>query len=100
MAREVIWTPRAEEDLLNVCSYLDRVWGERVKMAFLSEVDEVVECIRTFPNIFRSSGRADIREALVTRHNLLFYRITGDRIYLLTLWDTRQDPNERPFPST
>jgi hypothetical protein len=71
-----------------------------VKSAFLAEVDEVVECIRTFPYIFRSSGHADIREALVTKHNVLFYRITEDRIYLLTLWDTRQDPEKRPFPST
>ncbi len=99
MAREVIWTPRAEEDLLTVCSYLDREWGERVKRAFLAEVEEVVDCILTFPNIYCSSGHADIHEALVTKHNLLFYRITEGRIYLLTLWDTRQDPDKRPYPN-
>lgn len=100
MEREVICTPRAEEDLLNVCSYLDREWGERVKSAFLAEVDEVVDCILSFPSICRSAGHADIHEALVTKHNLLFHRDMEVRIYLLTLWDTRQHPDKRPYPNT
>jgi hypothetical protein len=67
--------------------------------AFLADVDEVVQCIRMCPFIFRASGYKDVREALVTKHNLLFYRITEDRIFLLTLWDTRRDPASRPFPA-
>lgn len=99
MAREVIWTPRAGSDLLGVCDYLEREWGERALSAFLDDVDEVVECIRLFPFLFRASGHKDIREAVVTRHNFLFYRITEDRVFLLTLWDTRRDPASRPFPA-
>lgn len=99
MAREVIWTPRAQADLLAVCGYLDREWGQRVKEAFLADVDEVIACIQVFPNIFRASGHLDIREALVTKHNLLFYRVNEERIYLLSLWDTRQNPEGRPYLS-
>lgn len=95
MARKVIWTPQAETDLLRICEYLDREWGDRVRSAFLDEVDEVVGLIISFPNMYRSSDFRDVREAVITRHNILFYRIAKDTIYLLSIWDTRQDPARR-----
>ena len=97
MARKVIWTPQAEADLLSICEYLDREWGDRVRTAFLDEVDEVIGLILSFPNMYRNSGFRDVREAVITRHNILFYRIAKDAIYLLSIWDTRQDPERRPL---
>mgnify|MGYP000851673347 CR=1 FL=1 len=97
MGRQVIWTPRAEEDLQRICRYLSAEWGSTVLNTFLDTVDGTVERIRIFPHLFRSSGKADVREALITKHNLLFYRVTADRIFLLTIWDTRRNPESRPF---
>jgi hypothetical protein len=36
-----------------------------------------------------------IYEALITKHNLLLFRIEGNRIELLTFFDTRQNPNKK-----
>jgi plasmid stabilization system protein ParE len=98
MARQVIWTPRALADLDHLLTYLYQEWGERVMLAFLDEIDEVIICIEQFPFVFRASGHLDIREAVVTRHNILFYRVTPNAIYLLSIWDTRQAVEKRPYP--
>ncbi len=97
MARQVIWTPQAEADLLHLCMYLDKEWGDRVRVAFLDDLDQAVDLISSFPNIFRSTGYRDVREAVITKHNILFYRVAEDVVYLLSIWDTRQDPGQRPY---
>jgi len=44
--------------------------------------------------MFRRSAKMDIYEALITKPNLLLYKVTGNRIELLTFFDTRQRPKQ------
>ena len=39
--------------------------------------------------------KEDVREAPITKHNLLLYRVTDNTIYLLYFWDTRKDPERK-----
>jgi hypothetical protein len=34
---------------------------------------------------------------LITKHNKLYYRIEGDIIYMITLFDTRQNPKKNRY---
>lgn len=34
------------------------------------------------------------RRLIITKHNKLFYRVKGKNIYIITLFDTRQDPQK------
>ncbi len=45
--------------------------------------------------MFRKTNKKNVREALVTEHNLLVYKIYPDHISLITFWDTRQNPKKK-----
>ena len=45
--------------------------------------------------MFRRSDKMGIYEALIAKHNLLLYKVEGNRIELLTFFDTRQNPNKK-----
>lgn len=45
--------------------------------------------------MFRQSKMQNIREAVVTKHTLLLYRVKQKQIELLVFWDTRKNPKKK-----
>ena len=95
MAKKIIWTPQAETTLNAIVEYLVREWTEKEAIKFIQKVNSVVVHISRHPLSFRIAGKEDVREALITKHNLLLYRISGQNIYLLYFWDTRKNPSKK-----
>ena len=92
MVKKIIWTPKAEKSFDTVIAYLEEHWSEREVGHFIEKVNTIIEHITRFPLSYREAGKEDIREALITKQNLLLYRISGNTIYLLYFWDTRRNP--------
>ena len=95
MVKEIKWTPEAVESFRRVIEYLLGNWTEREVENFVTATDKVIEYISEHPKMFRKTNLKNIREALVTPHNLLIYKITSTHIDLITFWDTRQHPQKR-----
>jgi plasmid stabilization system protein ParE len=100
MVRKIIWTPEAEKSLQGILIYLQEYWGKREVQKFIERVVIVSNHIKQHPLAYRSAGRKDIREALVTKHNLLLYRVRGETIYVLYFWDTRKNPSKKSIAYT
>ena len=94
---EVIWLPQAENDLDEILHYLQQKWGERVFEEFIVKLGRIIKLICEQPTMFRHSSKMNIHQVLITKHNLLFYRIKENNIEILTLFDTRRDPTTKPF---
>lgn len=62
---------------------------------FITKTNQKLAEIKLRPTMYRRSEKMGIYEALVTKHNLLLFRIEGNRIELLTFFDTRQHPNKK-----
>ena len=77
---DVIWLPQAENDLDEVLHYLQQKWGEKVMEEFLVKLERMVKLICERPTMFRHSSKMNIHQVLVTKHNLLFYRIKDNQI--------------------
>lgn len=99
MAKEIIWTPQAEKTHDAVIDYLNEEWSEKEVMKFIEKSDDVIKHISRYPMAYRSAGKDDVREAVVTKHNLLLYRISGQKIYIVYFWDTRKHPARKPKTS-
>lgn len=97
MVKKITWTPQAEKSFDSVIVYLREHWTEKEIKVFIERSNTVIFHISHFPLSYRSAGRDNIREALITKHNLLLYRITGNAIYLLYFWDTRKNPMKKPI---
>jgi plasmid stabilization system protein ParE len=96
MALEIIWAPRALENFHDVIAYLEENWPEQVIKDFVRRTEKILALIAENPQIFRQiSEYSSLREAVITKHNLLIYKVRQDQIVLLSLFDTRQHPKKK-----
>ena len=95
MAYEIVWLPKAEERFDEILLYLERNWEEKVIRSFIQNTEEKLAQVKQRPKMFRRSPSKNIHEVLITKHNLLLYRIKGNKIELLTFFDTRQNPKKK-----
>jgi plasmid stabilization system protein ParE len=95
MVKEIRWTPEALKSFQKVIDYLETNWTEKEVKSFITSTNRVAQFISQNPKMFRATNHQDLREALVTPHNLLIYKIQKTSIDLITFWDVRQNPRKK-----
>ena len=69
-------------------------------MQFSKKTEIVIQAIQKNPGIFScSSAHKNIRRAIIDKNNSLFYQVDkkNRKIYLLTFFDNRQNPENLKF---
>lgn len=95
MRYKVTISERAQANLLQILEYLGQNWSEKVKKSFLQRLIRVVGLISHNPYLFPASFQKNsIHKCVVTKHNVLYYRITDHEVEIITIHDTRQAPNK------
>jgi len=98
MALQIIWTINALEDYEKVVDYLLQEWSLSTAEEFIQTVERRTESLTNFPNLGRASTKEPfIRSIILTKHNKLYYRVSGDAIEILNIFDTRQDSPKNKF---
>lgn len=96
MALAIRWTTRADIKLDELIIYLETEWGDRVVKAFMTKLYDFLEILSEFPEIgsieFPEKG---IRGFPLTKQVNIFYKIDGDQIILLDLFDSRSTPEKK-----
>lgn len=92
MAKQVIWSIRAQQDRKQILSY----WNNHNKSTAYSiklneKFKEALKLVSKFPQIGKRTDDAKARIKIV-RDYFLIYEETETKIILLTIWDSRQDP--------
>ena len=95
MDYQIIWLPKAEIRYQEIIEYLEYNWNDKVIEKFIAQTEKVLSQIKQRPTLFRRSAKMNIHEVLITKHNLLIYRINGSKIELFTFFDTRQEPKKK-----
>jgi plasmid stabilization system protein ParE len=93
--KKVIWTSTATNKFNRIIDYMQQKWSDREIEKFVEMTDVVIQYISEKPLMFRKTNKKNVREALITEHNLLIYKIYSDHISLITFWDTRQNPKRK-----
>ena len=94
MAKQVVWSPRAQKGRKEILEY----WRLRNKSNTYSKklnqlFKESVKIITDFPQIGKSTDDTNTRLKIV-RDYLIIYEETETQIFILTIWDSRQDPDK------
>jgi plasmid stabilization system protein ParE len=97
VAEEVIWSARSVHEFELIIKYLEENWSVSEVVAFIRATARTVEYIREHPRMFRKSSKRNLREALITPHNLMIYHFSGKRIEIVSFWDTRKNPKQKTF---
>jgi len=95
MAREVILTPLAEINYEGVVKYLVNNWSTRVAENFITRFEKICELLVENPGIFPYYNKAQkIQKCVLTKHNVIYFKSTPNAIKILTIFDTRQNPDK------
>jgi len=95
MAYEIKWTFPAAESHELIVSYLEKEWSEREVKKFINTVNEKLQLIAIFPELFlKTNKRKNIHRALIGKQTVLYYRVRKQekRIELMLFWDSRRNP--------
>ncbi len=92
MAIEIKWTKRAETNFDKIVNYIESEWGHKSAQKFVRKVYNLLNTLKKQPQI----GKVQIKEKgirgfVFSRQNTVFYRISGNRITLLAIFDNRRE---------
>ena len=94
---EIIWSAKAKITFYSVIEYLNENWTKKEMIQFNQRSHITINAIRKNPQIFPASSKnKDVRRAIVDKNNSFYYKIDdrNQKIYLLTFFDSRQDPEK------
>lgn len=95
MSRKVVISKTAEKKLNKLFDYLISEWSIKVKNDFVEKLDYSIEVIKIQSEIFPESIKGKgLRKCVITKQTTLYYRFNSKRINIVTLFDTRQNPNK------
>jgi len=87
----VVWTPEANEDLLEARAWYDNIrqeLGERFALAVEATVEPLAEHPLQFPVVYRSRRRAGVRRFPYG----IFFEVQDSRIVVIACFHGRRNP--------
>lgn len=98
MAYQITWSPRADAAMYRTTVYLAENWPESVVDEFVDKVFKAVDLLQNFPEIGQKAAHNNaIRSYLIKPYTRLVYRIKANKVVILRLVDTRQQPGRQNF---
>lgn len=96
MEIEIKWTKRAEINFHNTVDYIHSEWGLISAKKFFRKVKMLLITLKNQPKI----GRIEIEEKRIrsfvfSKQNSIVYRLKGNRLIILSIFDNRQNPTSR-----
>jgi toxin ParE1/3/4 len=91
---EILWADQADDDLEAIVTFT-RQYSEDRAHQFVREVFERVEMLEDFPEMGRVSElrlEHEYREVVIGTVKL-FYRLEGQTVFIVRVWDVRRDPS-------
>lgn len=98
MAYEIVIKKRFTNKVVKTLTYLEKEWSLKVASDFLLKIDRRIDQLKKQPLIGSPSQKIqDVRGILITRHNRMFYKIVGEKIIILNMYDTRMNPKKNIY---
>ena len=95
MAKEVILTPLAIANYEQIVDYLISDWSTAVADNFIDRFESVCMLLSDNPEIFPFISKDKrVQKCVLTKHNVIYFKETSNSIKILTIFDTRQDPDK------
>ena len=94
MARQVIWTDRAQKERITIFKY----WNKRNESSIYSLklyklINESLKLICAHPLLGKLSDKENVRVKVLSDY-LIIYETTLDFVIVLSIWDCRQNPED------
>ena len=93
--RTIVWTTRASNEIRSILEfYAERNQSTAYSRWLLNEVNYRIKLIKLFPRIGRQTEQSGVF-LFPFHHYGIIYRFTRKQLFILSIWDFRQNPNDR-----
>jgi plasmid stabilization system protein ParE len=94
MARKVKLSKKASAKLENIITYLETEWSEKVRDEFIKKLDNALEHLSQFPASHpKSDTIKGLHRYVISKQITIFYKFTRGTVFIVTLFDNRQNPD-------
>lgn len=91
----VVWTEQAETSFNAITDYLIASWTTEIAANFVDLVEHTIALILEHSEMFKiSSYDNQSREAIITKHTTMFYRVVNDTIEIEYFWGNYNNPKK------
>ncbi len=81
-----------------VISYLHEEWGQNIVDEFNHKLEKKLLNLAQQPYLgIKPDFVKDVRSILITKHNRIYYRIKGQTIEIVNMYDTRINPKRNRY---
>lgn len=91
--RTIVWSPRAESELLLLLQYLYDEWGERTAESVLDKIERSLLLTARMPYIFPKHPTLKQRYFIINGLTRVYYKSGRSKIEVVALYDNRRDSN-------
>ena len=92
--RKLEFSDRSLKEIRNTVDYLKVKWSERISDNFLKELKRNIDLIQINPELFPISEFEGLSKCVISKQTSVFFIIKNDTIYIVSVFDTRQNPNK------
>jgi plasmid stabilization system protein ParE len=98
MVKSIKWNKQALLSLHDIVGYLQAKATDKVANNFVDAVYFQIERLKKQPQLGRPvPTKKTIRFLNIDKHRQMFYRMKGTTLHIANFFDTRQNPNKRPY---
>ena len=92
--RKLEFSNRSLKEIRIIVDYLNSKWSEKTSKKFLNKLKENIDLIQINPELFPISEFEELRKCVVSKQTSVFFIIEKNKIYIVSVFDTRQNPNK------
>jgi plasmid stabilization system protein ParE len=95
VALKIEWSLESLENLSRIFKHLEKKWTEKEITNFSQRLEEQLYIISNKPNTYKKSSKLlGTRECVLSKHNSLMYVFNEHTLFVVTVYDNRQDPEK------
>lgn len=92
---KLIWSDEAIFNLRSIIEYLENRWTKKEIRKFAKLLDKQLKLIQSNPYLFAEGINSNgLRKSVLSRQTTIYYRLSGEEIRIITLFDNKQNQNK------
>jgi plasmid stabilization system protein ParE len=97
MVERIAWLDTAKKQYKRIMAYMFEHYSVTAVERFNDDIDRRLARLEKQPYSGRPSQIEGVRYVLLRKRWHLYYRFHATTLYVVFLWDSKQNPNKNPF---
>ena len=89
---ELIFSERSLKEIKKISEFIKFKWSLKVSNEFMEKLKTNFDLLLVDPEIFPPNNYKQLRKCVVSKQTTIFYKIIKNKIVIVSVFDTRQNP--------